>query len=693
MYVMHVALGGCLKAPPIRLGVTEDTGGHIAYVLGAAAAQARRGDVARIDIVTRAFSDPALDSAHARAVEPVDGVTRIRRIAGGGPGYLDKDDLEAALPDLRASFLRMLARGPRPDAIHAHFADAAELALAARDRWGIPVIYTPHSLGIDKRGCMGADPALARRIARERDAIARADAVVVSSRDEAERQVTAYGTDAEGRTHRASPGVWMAERDGTAGAEALLARFLRDPGKPLILTIARPVAKKNLPALVEAYATTPGLRERANLAIVAGLRDGPESGGAEQRATLRALMEGMDRYDLYGRLALPQRHVASDVPQLYRLAARSGGVFVNPALHEPFGLTLLEAATHRLPVVATDRGGPRDILSDIGHGVLVDPTDVRAMGEAIRAVVSDPARHAAHAAAAERNLSRYSWDDYATRTTSIYAKLAEAPRRPAGRPHRGARRLLVSDIDGTLTGSRAGARRLRRWLASAGMPWAVATGRSLTEARRILARWDLPEPDAFVTAVGTELHLPDVGGRATLDETYAARISQGWDAEAARTALSGAGATFQDEVEQRRWKLGLTGDRVEAVRVVRVLRNAGVDATVIHSHENLIDVLAPRADKASAMARVAEIWGLSVNDCIACGDSGNDASMLRAAGAAILVGNALPELDLPPRPGLIRAVAPYADGVLEGLASLGLAAAPAAAVPARRVAFAPAVRP
>ena len=675
MYIMHVALGGCLKAPPLRFGVTEDTGGHIAYVLGAAAAQARRPGTTRIDIVTRAFDDPALGAAHARAVEPVDDVTRIRRLRGGGDAYLTKDALEAALPELTEAFLAMLQRGTRPDVIHAHFADAAEMALTARDRWGIPVIYTPHSLGVDKRGCgsaSGADPALERRIARERDVIARADAIVTSSRDEAERQVEGYGVEAAGRVHRVSPGVWMAEAEGTASAEALLAPFLRDPDKPLVLAIARPVAKKNLSALVEAFAVTPGLRDAANLAVVAGLRDGPESGEAEQRRTIRALLDAVDRHDLWGAVALPKRHEASDVPQLYRLAARTGGAFVNPALHEPFGLTLLEAAEHGLPVVATSRGGPRDIVADLRHGICVDPTDPAALGRAIMGVVGDPARRAEMVKGARENLYLYSWPDYAARCEAIYGRLARPrPVAPAV-VRRGAARLLVSDIDGTLTGSTGGAARIAEWLSGGTMPWAVATGRSLPEARRILARWNLPEPDAFVTAVGSEIHMPDAGGRATLDATYAERVSRGWDRDAVLGTLRAAGATFQEEVEQRRWKLGLIGDQVEAVRLLRALRNARLAATVIHSHGRLIDVLAPRADKAHAMARLAETWGLDLADCVACGDSGNDTAMLQVAGAAIVVGNASAELSLPDRPGLIRASAHHADGVLEGLARLGL---------------------
>ena len=70
------------------------------------------------------------------------------------------------------------------------------------------------------------------------------------------------------------------------------------------------------------------------------------------------------------------------MPELYRLAARRRGVFVNPALTEPFGLTLVEAAASGLPVVSTADGGPRDILDACGHGELVDATDPDAIAEA-----------------------------------------------------------------------------------------------------------------------------------------------------------------------------------------------------------------------------------------------------------------------------------------------------------------------
>ena len=681
MRVMHVALGGCLTSPPVPYGLTEDTGGHIAYILGAAKAQAARAQVSAIDIVTRRFDDPSLGSVHDRPVQRVCPKTRILRLSTDAAGYLDKSALEAELPALARAFLELLGNGPRPDVIHAHFSDAADLAFAARERFGIPVVYTPHSLGIDKAAATGARPALDRRIARERRAMQDADAIVVSSRDEAEAQVEAYGADGFGRTHRINPGVMLAEApDGIDLARALVAPFLDEPDKPLILAVARPVAKKNLPALLRAYAVTPGLREAANLVILAGQHDSPALASGEQRGQLDALKAGVDRWGLAGRVALPPCHDGAQVTQLYRLAAERRGVFANPALHEPFGLTVTEAAACGLPVVATRNGGPADILSEIGHGRAVDPRDTAEIGAALLEAVTDRALWDRRSRAARANLGPYSWSRYAQRLEGIYARLArprvqrtaDEPLRPALR-RAAARQVLVCDIDNTLTGSRPAARRFGRWAQTRAIPFLVATGRSLTEARRVLALWDLPEPDIFITSVGTEIYLPDAAGRAALDRSFADRLAPGWDGEAVEAVVAGLGVTPQARIEQRRFKRSYLGTTADGLAITRALTEAGLDCNVVVSHERLIDVLPRGAGKAAAIDHAARSMGLDLADCIACGDSGNDACMLRAAGSAILVGNALPEIArMPARAGLIRARAHHADGVLEGLARLGL---------------------
>lgn len=677
MYVMHIALGGCISKPPIRYGLTQDTGGHIAYILGAAAAQARLPEVSRVDILTRLFDDPALGPDHAVPVQQVGPRLRILRLKGPSDAYLTKEALAAELPALTGAFLDLLSHLPRrPDILHCHFADAAELGAAARARFGIPMIYTPHSLAIDKQGCMGGD--CGDRIRRERAAITGADAIIASSRDEAERQVTAYDPASAGRVWRINPGITLPAARDDSPARRLLADGLDRPDLPFLLAIARPVEKKNLAGLMRAYRASPPLQAAANLVIVAG-QEGSE---AEQR-TVRADLAAIAR-TLPGKVLLPACHDATLVPQLYRLAAAQGGVFVNPALHEPFGLTLIEAARFGLPVVATRNGGPVDILGTIGHGLLVDPQSPGGIADACLSLIGDRDEWRRRSDNALKSHKQFDWNAWADRVSLIARRLTRksAPLRPAPLP----RTVLAFDVDGTLTGCAASAQAFGRWMAGAPsrrQHAVIATGRSLPEARRILADWSLPETPVMIASVGSEIWRADRRGSLALCGDYADWIGRDWRPDAIRDVLAGMPVRWQARHDQRAWKISLFGSEAQAWDIQDALGGTGLAARVIPSHGRFIDILPQRAGKVGALAFEAARLGLTLADCVAAGDSGNDACMLAAAGRAIVVGNALAELRLADRPGLFRASAAHAAGVIEGLAHFGLADVPAArAMPA-----------
>jgi sucrose-phosphate synthase len=98
----------------------------------------------------------------------------------------------------------------------------------------------------------------------------------------------------------------------------------------------------------------------------------------------------MDKYDLYGKIAIPKKHdFEHEVPELYRIAAEKKGIFVNSALTEPFGLTLIEAAACGLPIVAPDDGGPQDIVKNCHCGILINTTDTKAIADAIKKIITD----------------------------------------------------------------------------------------------------------------------------------------------------------------------------------------------------------------------------------------------------------------------------------------------------------------
>ncbi len=331
------------------------------------------------------------------------------------------------------------SEGQLPDILHSHYADAGYAAAALAQRLRIPFIHTGHSLGRRKLETLlmsGADrdEAMARfrferRFAAEEATLQNSAFVICSTHQEIESyadydqaaaaryEVLAPGID----LHRFAPssriGLSTELRQVRRQLKQELSRFLRRVEMPMVLALCRPNQKKNLQGLIAAYATSPQLRAKANLVIFAGQREDLADLAPADRKTISGMLLSMDRYDLYGQVALPKKHDPRlDVPELYRLVVEGGGVFANVAFDEPFGLTILEAAASGLPVVATNQGGPTEILQRLGNGLLVDPTDKVAIQEAMLKILTEPVLRRT---LADNGLSRlsqhYGWEAHVAR--------------------------------------------------------------------------------------------------------------------------------------------------------------------------------------------------------------------------------------------------------------------------------------
>jgi sucrose-phosphate synthase len=675
LHILSIALGGCLRGEPVFYGITEDTGGHIAYILGEMRALARHPKVEHAEIVTRLFADPKLGAIHSRKREELEPGCFITRIDSGNRNYLAKDELRADRAAFTEAFIRELRQRDRlPDLIHAHFADAADVAAHAQRTLGIPYIYTAHSLGMDKLEATGTPcKVLDARIAEEDRAIARASAVIGSSRDECERQLFAYPSAQLNRIHRLIPGVSAARptQIDLESANTLIAPFLRDPQKPVVLAIARPVHKKNLCALVEAFAP---LRERANLVILAGQRSASNVGEREQVEVMTELLQLVDRHDLYGSVALPKTHTSADVAALYEIAARSRGVFVNPALIEPYGLTIVEAAAHGLPVVATKVGGPLDTISELEHGTLIDPRNIAEIGHAIAELLTDEERWSACSRNGLRNARALSWESYANNFVGIASEVLSSVQRVKPRGSKKHDKLIVSDLDNTLTGCTDGVDRLRAFLsANPDFAFAIATGRSLIEARRIVREWGIPQPAAWITSVGSEIYWSKDADYSR-DRSFPCLAKARWQPELVDQVM----ARFpkvqpQPGYEQRAFKRSYFYSNADEVATVRsALRKAQLPVRVIASHDRLLDILPASAGKAAAMQHVAAILDIEPGCIFAAGDSGNDEDMLTACENAIIVQNHSDEIArLARRHNVYLARRSHGQGVIEGLEAHG----------------------
>jgi len=200
---------------------------------------------------------------------------------------------------------------------------------------------------------------------------------------------------------------------------------LADPEKPLLFTMARLDRIKNIVGLVDWYGRTPELREQANLLVVAGHIDNRRSSDDEERDQIGTLHHLFDLHNLHGQVRWLgvhlQKHLAGE---LYRNVADRRGAFVQPALFEAFGLTVIEAMSCGLPTFATRYGGPSEIIEDGVSGYQIDPNHgfeaALLIADFFRRCTEDPSHwDALSDGALARVEERYTWRLYAQRMMTL----------------------------------------------------------------------------------------------------------------------------------------------------------------------------------------------------------------------------------------------------------------------------------
>jgi len=200
---------------------------------------------------------------------------------------------------------------------------------------------------------------------------------------------------------------------------------LADADKPLLFTMARLDRIKNITGLVEWYAGSPELRERANLVVIAGHVDATKSTDREEQDQIGIMHQLMDEHGLDGQVRWLGIHLEKRLAgELYRSIADHGGVFVQPALFEAFGLTVIEAMSSGLPTFATMYGGPLEIIEHGTSGFHIDPNhpekSVATLIQFLDRCAEDQGYWARISEGGlERVRRRYTWELYAERMMTL----------------------------------------------------------------------------------------------------------------------------------------------------------------------------------------------------------------------------------------------------------------------------------
>ncbi len=696
LHLVLISVHGLIRGHDLELGCDADTGGQTKYVVELARALAEQEDVGRVDLFTRRVVDANVSADYAQVEESLSAKARIVRIDAGPEAYIVKEELWDYLDAFADNTLAYLREGGwTPDIIHSHYADAGYVGMRLANQLGMPLIHTGHSLGRVKRLRLLASGIkrdeietrynMVRRIDAEEETLSAAELVIASTSNEIEEQYDLYDQYQPELMRVIPPGTDLEHFQPPSGDESHtpmageLQRFLREVDKPIVLALSRPDERKNIATLIEAYGESPELQAAANLVIVAGNRDDIREMDSGSQGVLNDILLLIDHYDLYGKVAYPKHHQPDEVSLLYRLAAASRGVFINPALTEPFGLTLIEAAASGLPIVATEDGGPQEIIGNCHNGLLIDPLDSKAMAEVILKVLSEP-DHWQHLADNGLNgVQRYySWGAHAETYLKAVRLLLEQKEKPARRKPLQRRpmlyhdRAIFSELDQNLLGDPDSiaefvrVMREHRKCATFG----ISTGRRLESALRIMKRYRIPQPDVLITSVGTEINYAP---QLTADLAWARHIDYMWSPGRVRELLTELpGLKLQPKTEQSRFKISYYIDPDEAPcleEITSMLRQAELSVNAFLSFGQYLDIVPVRASKGFALRWFADQWGIPLEHILAAGGSGTDEDMMRGNTLAVVVANRHDEelSHLTDVERIYFAQKGYAHGILEAI--------------------------
>ncbi|MDO9566952.1 MAG: HAD-IIB family hydrolase [Candidatus Desulfaltia sp.] len=713
LYIQMFSIHGLIRSENMELGCDADTGGQTNYVVELGKALSNHSDVERIDLFTRLIVDKTVSEDYSMPIEKVSDKFHIVRIQCGGRKYIRKERLWPHLDEYVDKTIKFIKReNSIPDIVHGHYADAGYVGMQLSKIFGIPLIFTGHSLGRPKREKLLNDGLkqseiikkykIDHRIHIEEEILKNADLIITSTSQEVEKQYGMYENKNLPAYRVISPGLDLekfypyyhdmlpeTEKDEvqTYARAAMLKelnRFFTHPDKPLILTLCRPDERKNISGLVKAYGEDLELQAMSNLAVFAGIRKDITDKEENERNVLTKMLLLMDKYDLYGKMAIPKKHdFEYEVPELYRIAAEKNGVFINPALTEPFGLTLLEASATGLPVVATSDGGSKDIIHNCCNGILVDPTNTKKIAAALKTIITDHDTWEKFSKNGIINVRKhYLWEKHAKKYIKEVKKLVKeftkseigiaVPSDSIGKRLARLNYFIITDIDNTLIGDQEN-ENLNDLLALLTnnldtIGFCVATGRTVASAVEYLKQHNVNAPDIIISSVGSEIYY---GKDLHYSQGWDAHISSKWNRKKIVELLKDVDfIEYQEEITQRRFKISyfMRPGKDRLAMIHNLLLKHGCRYNLIYSHQKYLDILPYRASKGKAMRYLSYKWEIFLKNILVCGDSGNDEEMLRGEPLGVVVGNYSKELEkLQHGENIYFAKQKYAGGIIEAI--------------------------
>jgi sucrose-phosphate synthase len=711
-YLQLFSPHGLIRGHNPEIGRDKDTGGQVKYVLELLEALSLHPQIRKVDLITRLIDDKRVAPSYSKKIEVINEKANIIRIACGGTTYRAKETLWKHLDEMVDKVIRFnKEQNDIPDIVHGHYADGNYVAMQLSQFFQIPLISTGHSLGRNKLNILKSQGLshqkinekfkIDTRIKVEEAVLAKAEFVITSTQHEIDDQYEEYDSFSEAEFKVIPPGIrddlfypfyrqsmpgfsmTIEQEQALYRISAEIDRFLFDSSKPLILSIGRPDKRKNFETIIEAYGKDKELQALANLAIFAGVRKDISMMPDDEQEILTNLLLLMDKYDLYGKLAIPKKNDPKlEIPEIYRIAARKNGIFINATPGENFGLTVIEAAACGLPVIASPSGGPKEILEKCENGILVDVENPQEIATAIKKIITDKTQWETYSSNGIKSVDKfYSWNAHTKKLVQLIDDIfknkpseASSEKINIGEKMLNAAHFFITDLDGTLIQEMPDKRleEFKTWLPQQKekFVFGIATGRNKELTREAIEKFELPEPDIIICSAGSELYytkdfIPDSG--------WYSYISYQWKRQKLEDLMTKfPKIKLQETNAQWKFKLSYYVDETfnedDLANLYQLLDTHRLKANILLTDNLYLDFLPIRASKGNALKYLSYKWHIPLDKFITAGNGGNDIDMLRGKTNGIVVANYSPELEvLRKQKKIYFAQEPLAAGILEGI--------------------------
>ena len=397
---------------PLDQPGTGDAGGMNVYIVELARQLARAGS--EVEIFTRTTSRelPAV-------VDLAPGVL-VRHVVAGPFEGLGKAELPGQLCTFAREVLRTEAAHEPGyyDVLHSHYWLSGQVGALARDRWGVPLVHSMHTMAKVKNQMLAAGDASEpmSRVIGEEQVVEAADLTVANTTEERRQLIDLYGASPD-RVRVINPGVDLGVfQPGDRSAARARLGFAADAHVAMFVGRIQPLKAPDvvIHAVAELLRRRPDLRPRLVVPVIGG----PSGSGLDTPDALATLAELLGVRDVV-RFVAPVEQ--SRLVDYYRAAS----VVLVPSYNESFGLVAIEAQACGTAVIAANVGGLPTAVRDGRTGTLVDGHDPMDYAGALERLLVDPALLAEMGRNATLHAQQFGWERTAQRTLEAYALARE----------------------------------------------------------------------------------------------------------------------------------------------------------------------------------------------------------------------------------------------------------------------------